>query len=125
MQDLISDFKNHPKLYLNHYFIELRHQLDLFYVRQAFNETDCYKKEISNQIWLKSIEKVNLFEMECLKRKNGSRNLVDLFLNRTICVLNTANNKIKLLIITDEFVSDVECLLFGYNVNFLLFQKIL
>ena len=110
MENFYFDFENHPKLYLNHYFIELRHQIDLSYVKQIFHENDVNKQEMLKNFWMKSIEKVNSFEMECLQSKKNSKDLKSLFMNKTICVLKKALNTIKLLIINDEFVSDIECL---------------
>ncbi len=111
MEKFNFDYENHPKLYLNNYFIELRHHIDLSYAKQMFNENDNSQKEMLKKVWIKSIEKVNLFEKNCLKSKKNSIDLQSLFLNRSISVLEKDINSIKLLIITDEFVSDIECLL--------------
>jgi len=55
-----------PRLFISNHFIDLKSEIDLFFVQ--LNQTE--KTEKNNKLWLDIIEKVNKIEIECLVNPN-------------------------------------------------------
>lgn len=136
-----------PSLYLRNYFNDLKSKIDITFAPRHLNETNQIKRDELAKFWHTIIDKVNKYEVECLKtnlnretktkeiqyifdKQQTNESIEDLiehekfklkkvlFLNRTvffldksICVNETLfddENTIKLVTITDEYISDKE-----------------
>ena len=92
----MNELDKYSKFYLSNYFSDLRNQVDLVYAQKQLDETK--KKHKINRIWLKLIDIINKFELECFKNKSNLNDLNQeqihncLFFNKTIIFINKLND---------------------------------
>jgi hypothetical protein len=68
---LVKDAFECPKLYLSKHFIGLKSKVDIAYAKQqSVLSTNSSALEILNVNWLETIDKINLFEKDCLNFRN-------------------------------------------------------
>lgn len=68
---LVKDAFECPKLYLSNHFIGLKSKVDIAYTKQqSVLSPNSSALEILNINWLETIDKINLFEKDCLNFRN-------------------------------------------------------
>jgi hypothetical protein len=68
---LVKDAFERPKLYLSDHFIDLKSKVDIAYAKQQnVLSSNSSALEILNVNWQETIDKINLFEKDCLNFRN-------------------------------------------------------
>lgn len=62
-----------PRLYLANYFEELKARIDLLVAQRCHNETDKEIRKVLNANWSELINRIEVFEQECLARINNNK----------------------------------------------------
>lgn len=105
--DQLKQIAEIPKLFITNYFIDLKSQVDLTFVK--LRQIDSTNDSTNTVIWLQIINKINDYEILCLKQIKKK----DLFIIETLEQLNLIETKlndgtnsldlIEQLIQTEEF----------------------
>lgn len=115
-----------PQLFVANYFVDLRNQVDKIFARKQIDEN-----YVNDEAWTKMINRINVFEQECHKNANKSKQILNelnssdqsekafklLFQNKTIMFINfnesSSAKDFKLIIINDDIIGSQA----KYNLN--------
>lgn len=61
-----------PRLHVSNHFSDLRSQVDIAFIKMNQNEPNLEIKHKLNDTWFQMIEKINIFETECLKTRGSN-----------------------------------------------------
>ena len=112
-----------PKLFISNYFIALKSEIDLFFVKKQGTLND-QEKEDSNRIWKEMIDRIDAFQTECFKTADKHL-ILDSTKQQTELVNSKAvsDNNEELVDLINEEELRIQKILFSNKSTFFLIKK--